>query len=226
MGLFFRSSKDDIDKKIASKKEQIEDLKSKIDSAKKNIFVVLLFAFFASILFQTNAQVPYKNSIGATLGTTQAFSYKTFFGDHFAIQVDLGTKYCYVYGSHLWSAEAAPNFMYEGRLAKGLYGFLGLGGSIGYNWQPFYYIVGLEPGDAGYNPNPDPADPTPNSVTRRSVHNCKAGANGMFGLEYKFDIPLTLQLDFRPGYRCVFAANKFADHKFDWGLNFGVRYTF
>ena len=48
----------------------------------------------------------------------------------------------------------------------------------------------------------------------------------MFGLEYKFDIPLTLQLDFRPGYRCVFAANKFADHKFDWGLNFGVRYTF
>lgn len=37
MGLFFRSSKDDIDKKIASKKEQIENLKSKIDSAKKSI---------------------------------------------------------------------------------------------------------------------------------------------------------------------------------------------
>ena len=35
-----------------------------------------------------------------------------------------------------------------------------------------------------------------------------------------------MQLDFRPGYRCVFAPNKFADHKFDWGLNFGVRYTF
>ena len=37
MGLFFRSSKDDIDKQIASKKKQIEDLKARIDSAKKRI---------------------------------------------------------------------------------------------------------------------------------------------------------------------------------------------
>ncbi len=35
--LFFRSSKDDIDKQIASKKKQIEDLKTKIDSAKRSI---------------------------------------------------------------------------------------------------------------------------------------------------------------------------------------------
>ena len=38
MGLFFfRSSKDDIDERIASKKKQIESLKKKIDSAKKSI---------------------------------------------------------------------------------------------------------------------------------------------------------------------------------------------
>jgi|GEM_PF-5403122 len=35
--LFFRSSKDDIDKQIASKKKQIEDLKADIDSAKRSI---------------------------------------------------------------------------------------------------------------------------------------------------------------------------------------------
>ena len=35
--LFFRSSKDDIDKQIASKKKQIGDLKAKIDSAKRSI---------------------------------------------------------------------------------------------------------------------------------------------------------------------------------------------
>lgn len=193
---------------------------------KRNRIFILFAAVLAGVMSLAHAQAPYKEGVGATLGTTQAFSYKFFPANHFAIQVDLGTKYCYVYGSHLWSAEVAPNFMYEGRLYKGLYGFAGLGGSIGYNGQPFYYIIGLVPGDAGYNPNPDPGDPNPNSVSRRSVHNCKAGANGFFGLEYKFDFPLALQLDFRPGYRCIFASNKFADHKFDWGLDLGVRYTF
>ena len=100
-----------------------------------------------------------------------------------------------------------------------------MGGSLGYNWQPFSYITGLEPGDPGYDPIPDPTNPNQNSATIWSVHNCKAGANGFFGLEYKFDIPLALQLDFRPGYRCIFLPNRFADHKFDWGLNFGVLYT-
>ena len=35
--LFFRSSNDDIDERIASKKKQIESLQKKIDSAKKSI---------------------------------------------------------------------------------------------------------------------------------------------------------------------------------------------
>ena len=178
--------------------------------------VFLLFAFFFGITLQTNAQAPYKHSIGATLGTTQAVSYKTFPTDHFAIQLDLGTKYCYVYGTHTWSFELAPNFMYEGRLYHGLYGFVGGGGSIGYNWQPFPWLP-----REGQNVHWDPTT-TPYLV---SYHNGKAGLNGFFGLEYKFDIPLTLQFDFRPGYRCVFI-RYVASHIFDWGLNFGVRYTF
>lgn len=193
---------------------------------KKNRLFILLVAFLAGITFHANAQAPYKNAIGVTLGTSQAFSYKTFFGDHFTLQVDMGTKYCYVYGSHLWTAEVAPNIMYEGRIYNGLYWFAGLGGSIGYNWQPFLYIDGLEPGDVGYVSHEDPSNPNQNSVTRTSTHNCKAGVNGIVGFEYKFNIPLAIQLDFRPGYRCVFAANKFADHKYDWGLNIGVHYTF
>lgn len=178
--------------------------------------IFLFFAFFFGITLQTNAQAPYKHSIGATLGTTQAVSYKTFPTQHFAIQLDLGTKYCYVYGTHTWSFELAPNFMYEGRLYKGLYGFVGGGGSIGYNWQPFPWLP-----REGQNVHWDPTT-TPYLV---SYHNGKAGLNGFFGLEYKFDIPLTLQFDFRPGYRCVFI-RYVASHVFDWGLNFGVRYTF
>ena len=94
----------------------------------KRCYLMILFAVFASTFLPVHAQAPYKHGIGTTLGTTQALSYKTFVGNHFAIQLDLGTKYCYVYGSHLWSAELAPNFMYEGRLVNGLYGLVGLGG--------------------------------------------------------------------------------------------------
>ena len=37
MGLFFKSSKESIDRDIAAKKEQIERLKKEIDSAKRDI---------------------------------------------------------------------------------------------------------------------------------------------------------------------------------------------
>lgn len=163
-----------------------------------------LIFLLVGLLFTANAQMPYKHSIGVTLGTTQGVSYKTFPTDHFAIQLDLGTKYVYVYGNQVWTFELAPNFMYEGRLAGNLYGFVGGGGSIGYCWKNYTYIKNGE---------------------QSSHHNAKGGLNGFFGMEYKFQIPLTLQFDFRPGYRCVFNRD-FAEHIFDWGLNFGLRYTF
>ena len=172
---------------------------------KRRIFLCILACLPMGIAFTTNAQSPYKHSIGVTLGTAQAVGFKTFPTDHFAIQLDLGTKYAYVYGNHLWSFELAPNFMYEGRLTGGLYGFVGGGGSFGYCWKNYHYF---------------------NALGETSSHNnAKGGLNGFFGMEYKFAIPLNLQLDFRPGYRCVFNKD-LSEHLFDWGLNFGLRYTF
>ena len=173
----------------------------------KNNIKLYLIVFFVGITFQVYAQALYKHGIGATIGTTQALSYKTFITNHFAIQIDAGTKYCYVYGSHLLSVELAPNFMFEGRLIKNLYGFLGLGGSVGYTWNNFYgYFNKYE------------------EIWTKDAY--KAGANVFLGLEYKLNIPLALQFDFRPGYRCVFNFDGLADHKFDWGLNIGARFTF
>lgn len=173
----------------------------------KRIGIVFLFiAIWLGQALPASAQAPYTHSLGATLGTTQALSYKTFTSNHFAIQIDFGTKYCYVYGTHLPSFELAPNFMYEGRLSGNLFGFVGGGISWGYCWKRYLFIDNC-------------------GMTQASRHNVKGGINGFFGLEYKFNIPLTLQFDFRPGYRCVFNAY-FGDHMFDWGLNFGVRYTF
>ena len=90
---------------------------------KKHSFIALLI-FMVATMFQANAQAPYKHGIGATVGSMQAFSYKTFPTDHFAIQLDLGTKYNYSiiagYGSTLWTTELAASFMYEGHFVKGL----------------------------------------------------------------------------------------------------------
>ena len=51
------------------------------------------------------------------------------------------------------------------------------------------------------------------------------GLNAIGGLEYKFSIPLTLQLDFRPGFGLWFGHGGKGGY-FDWGLNLSARYTF
>lgn len=174
----------------------------------------LILALLVSMALSTQAQAPYKHSIGATVGFMQAVSYKTFPTNHFAIQLDLGTRYNYSiiagYGSILWSMEVTPSFMYEGHFVAGLYGFVGGGFSLGFGFDPpvSYYTTS-----------------TPEMQIRNITG--KGGAHGIIGLEYKFDIPLTLQLDFRPGYRFQFNNEFIGNHTFEWGLvNLGVRYTF
>ena len=101
--------------------------------------ILLYILLFVGASLPLHAQAPYRHSLGATLGTTQALSYKTFPTNHFALQIDLGSKYCYVYGNHLWSLELAPNLMYEGRLTGNLYGFVGGGISWGYALKRYTY---------------------------------------------------------------------------------------
>lgn len=179
---------------------------------RKHSFIALLI-FMAATVFQANAQAPYRHGIGATVGSMQAFSYKTFPTDHFAIQLDMGTKYNYSiiagYGSTLWTTELAASFMYEGHFVKGLYGFAGGGVSLGFSWHP----------SVSYYSTTSPEMQVWNIMG-------KSGAHGIIGLEYKFGIPLALQIDFRPGYRFQFNHEVTVNHTFDWGLvNLGVRYT-
>ena len=50
----------------------------------------------------------------------------------------------------------------------------------------------------------------------------KLGVNAMLGMEFMFDrIPLTLQLDFRPGLGVL----DFDETFFDYAIGIGVRYT-
>ncbi|MBQ4356107.1 MAG: hypothetical protein II757_05545 [Bacteroidales bacterium] len=171
--------------------------------------LVMLFAF----TFTANAQAPYRHSIGATVGNMQAFCYKTFPTSNFAIQIDAGEKFTvgagHTRGWGGWSSTfgtvgANVNFLYEPNATGGLYWFIGGGPSLGYWWSEvahghLYYVHG----DWG-----------------------KFGVNAMGGLEYKFNIPLALQFDFRPGYGLMFDGYDNTISYFDWSVNAGVRYTF
>ena len=177
---------------------------------KKMMKSAVLVLFLMGMAGGVFAQAPYKHSIGATVGNFNAFSYKTFLANHLALQLDLGYKYTIgstKYGNmDINSVELNPNLMYEGHFTKGLYGFIGGGVSLGYSWYWGVHDVWFF--DTAYR-----------------YDYGKFGANGILGLEYKFNIPLTLQLDFRPGYGMLFNEDIDFDY-FDWSVNFGVRYTF
>lgn len=181
---------------------------------KKIKLIVIAVSLLIGCSLQTQAQAPYKCGIGFTAGNQQALSLKVFGGNHFAFQVDLGTRVTVADGNHarrlpypnteIWDLELNPNFMFEGGFTQHLYGFIGIGGSIGYCWNIPHgvdWLFGHVKYDSG-----------------------KCGANGIFGLEYKFNAPIAIQFDFRPGYGCLFAEH-FDAHYFDWAVNFGFHYT-
>ncbi|MBP5664142.1 MAG: hypothetical protein J6X16_07720 [Bacteroidales bacterium] len=166
----------------------------------KKISVILL-SLVMGMMLTVNAQAPYRHSIGVTLGNMEAFSYKTFLTDNFALSVDAGFKWTFAatrYGSGIsMSIEANPNFMYEAATGvDGLHWLAGGGLSLG---MALPQVIG-------------------GSVAG------KFGINAIGGVEYKFKIPLTLQADFRPGYGLLFNDDYGASY-FDWGICVGVRYT-
>ena len=105
--------------------------------------------------------------------------------------------------------------MYEGNFIAGLYGFAGGGVSLGYSWNGWYPLYQHHINYYYYTHGWDLG---------------KFGINAILGLEYKLNIPLTLQLDFRPGYGMLFGEEYYGYanvwNYFDWSLNAGVRYAF
>ena len=177
---------------------------------------------------------PYNQSFGIVAGCLNGLSYKILLTDHFAVSLELGVKVTSAsgkqqYEDYVWNnsynyyrywnstgffstpytLEFNVNFLYEDHFAAGLYGLIGGGPSLGWHFRnniPYYYQDYY--GGRVY-----------------SSGNGKAGVNMLFGLEYVFNVPISLQLDFRPGYGLIFNSG-YTAHYFDWGLNLGVRYTF
>ncbi|MDD4208757.1 MAG: hypothetical protein PHI52_00260 [Bacteroidales bacterium] len=161
---------------------------------KTKLFVCLFVVLGA---LSTQAQAPYKHSIGGILGFIEGGSYKTFVADNFAIQVDFGFRFSH----YALGADVNGNFMYEQAIKNGFYWFAGGGLSVG----PAF-------GGTVFSNNP---------------LGFRLGLNAIGGAEYKFaKIPLTLQADIRPGV-AFYIYNNYFPVRFDYSFfNASARYTF
>ncbi len=161
----------------------------------KKVVFSLLLVF--SVASMASFAQAYKHSIGAVVGSMNGFSYKTFVTEKFTISVDLGEKY--VGGVRTNRGRVMSPFTIE------------INSNFIYEANMFSGLFGMVGGgiSSGYAP----------------YYGFKTGINTIFGLEYKFGVPMTLQLDFRPGLGCIIYDDVIYLY-FDWALNLGVRYTF
>jgi len=160
--------------------------------------VLILFVVLAAFTFEAQAQTISKNAIGLRLGDNDGFgtevNYQRAVGDNNRLEFGLG-----------WRSK--KNF--DAYKLVGLYQWVwNIDG--GFNWY-----AGPGAGVAQVNYDKDiPAFKDDNTDTFVFLA-------GDIGIEYNFDIPLLLSLDFRPEFGF---GNYNDDLDFDIGL--GVRYQF
>ncbi len=172
---------------------------------------------------------PYKKSLGIVAGNLLGLSYKYVSPyKKFAYQMDLGGRY--IHGDdnefnnndfesyfYAWSLEMNHNFLFQGHIKRwddycldvflgGGFSFGGVFGGYDYTYDKYEY----------------------NELGHYKNLGIKAGLNAMLGMEFMFErIPLTLQLDFRPGYGlyCNFETGNLYPAFFDYAIAASVRYT-
>ncbi len=157
---------------------------------------IMVFGFVLS----TNAQEISKNAIGLRLGDNDGFggeiSYQRGLSKNNRLEFDLGWR-----NSKDW----------DGYKLVGLYQWVwNIEG--GFNWY-----AGVGAGVGSWNHNYDgPNDRYKDSGTY-------VLAAGDIGIEYNFDFPLLLSLDFRPE---VYVGDGYRDRNFGPDIALGVRYQF
>ena len=191
---------------------------------KQNLFLALLF-FLLSFGNSLYGQKENKHSLGLLFGysTIPGISYKYMPTEDFIMQTDLATKILLT-GNFFHSKakyivlpliEISENLFYQHLFAeKGFVTFhYMIGGGISCGLQPFQPMI------------------------------WKIGSNAFAGVEFRFSSsPVSLQLDFRPGYVVLFWSEKTQNEInelwniltpglskspqscFDWSLNFIIRF--
>ena len=163
----------------------------------KKVFLLTLTCFGFALVSQ--AQDIAENAIGLRLGDSDGFgaeiSYQRGLGDNNRLEVDLGIR-------------SGNN--YDGFKLAGLYQWVwNIDG--GFNWY-----AGAGGGVASYSFDDDRFD---NDDSETFIF-----AAGDVGIEYNFDFPLLLSLDFRP--EIGFGDDRFGNNDLDFDIALGIRYQF
>lgn len=174
---------------------------------------------------KSNEATPaYKHSVGLSLGMFNGLSMKNYLADHVYFQTDVGLSYIGLPFSLIMTSTPLIGYsdlgvrlgvMYEKQFQKHPANFWFVGGGI----------------DFGKDLVDDPE-------VFSSIWPMKIGIHGIAGFEWTFKIPLSLQLDIRPGYGILLVSNnfmtsndwfvitKFPCHFFDFTVAFSIRYRF
>ena len=173
-----------------------------------------------------NNTLQYKHSIGLSLGMFNGISLKNNLVSNVYLQTDIGFSYIGMPFSLIMTSEP-------------LLGYLDIGARLGFIYEKsflkhknsFWFLGG------GFDFGKDIIDDSaPYGFS--SLYPLKVGAHAIVGFEWTFNIPLSLQLDIRPGYGVLFASNKFVHsndwfvitkfpcHFFDFTVAFSIRYLF
>lgn len=158
------------------------------------LFSVVLLGF----AFTSNAQDIANNALGLRLGDSNGvgaeISYQHALGSNNRLEVDLGWR---------------DGKNYDGFKLAGLYQWVwNIDG--GFNW---YAGVGGGLGSFGYDDN-----------NGNDFNDTFIFAAGDIGIEYNFDIPLLISLDFRP--EIGFGDETYDNNDLDFDIALGIRYQF
>lgn len=162
---------------------------------------LLLSAFLLlGLAFSTQAQD--RNALGLRLGDNDGFggeiSYQRTLGSNNRLELDLGWRDSNDYDA----IKLAALYQWVWNIEGGFNWYAGIGGGLG-TWE--------------FNDNvPDYYDGDDDSGTFLFVA-------GDIGIEYNFDIPLQLSLDFRPE---LYFADDFREDNFGPDIALGIRFKF
>ncbi len=161
---------------------------------------LLLSAFMLiGLAFSSNAQD--RNALGLRLGDNDGFggeiSYQRLLGDNNRLELDLGWRDSKNYDA----LKLAALYQWVWNIDGGFNWYAGVGGGVG-TWEFDNVAPGYDGDDSG----------------------TFLFAAGDIGIEYNFDIPLMLSLDFRP--ELYFGGDDFREDNFGPDIALGIRFKF
>lgn len=161
---------------------------------------LLLSAFMLiGLAFSANAQD--RNALGLRLGDNDGFggeiSYQRLLGDNNRLELDLGWRD----SKHYDALKLAALYQWVWNIEGGFNWYAGVGGGVG-TWE-------FDDVPPGYDGDDDKGT--------------FLFAAGDIGIEYNFDIPLQLSLDFRPE---IYFGDDFREDDFGPDIALGIRFKF